>query len=156
MNIKRILVAGLAALSIGVTIVTIGGNTAEASTRCTDRVLRRGSRGDCVRFIQRLYNDQVKNNGIFLVGLSTIAEDGVFGPQTRSAMVSFQSRLGIGVDGVVGNQTWGSLCMFPYRGLPLTRGSVVYIPRRYHMSIETWWAAGCQKYFPGVQLKYGS
>lgn len=41
-----------------------------------------------------------------LGGLTT---DGVFGPRTRSAVLSFQSARGLTADGIVGPRTWGAL-----------------------------------------------
>lgn len=35
--------------------------------------------------------------------------DGIFGPQVEAAVRQFQTRAGIGVDGIVGQQTWGAL-----------------------------------------------
>lgn len=35
--------------------------------------------------------------------------DGIFGPQVEAAVRQFQTRAGIGVDGIVGPQTWGAL-----------------------------------------------
>lgn len=54
-------------------------------------VLREGSRGEAVKAVQAA------------VG---VTQDGAFGPQTRSAVVSFQSSKGISADGIVGPHTW--------------------------------------------------
>ena len=58
-----------------------------------------GSRGDSVKDLQRLLN----SNGYKL------DEDGVFGNKTRDAVMDYQRKAGIAVDGVVGSQTWGKL-----------------------------------------------
>jgi hypothetical protein len=36
--------------------------------------------------------------------------DGIFGPDTRAAVIQFQQEHGLGVDGKVGPQTWGAIC----------------------------------------------
>lgn len=54
-------------------------------------VLREGSRSEAVKAVQAA------------VGVS---QDGVFGPQTKAAVISLQQRKGIATDGVVGPQTW--------------------------------------------------
>lgn len=35
--------------------------------------------------------------------------DGIYGPQTHDAIEKFQAGAGLGVDGIVGNQTWPAL-----------------------------------------------
>lgn len=57
-------------------------------------VLRRGSRGDSVMFIQKR------------LGLKP---DGVFGPATESEVKAFQKQKGLTVDGIVGTDTWKKL-----------------------------------------------
>jgi peptidoglycan hydrolase-like protein with peptidoglycan-binding domain len=61
--------------------------------------LREGSSGAAV---QALQVQLVKHGG-------SIATDGDFGPQTDTAVRSFQSARGLGVDGVVGPATWQEL-----------------------------------------------
>ncbi len=56
--------------------------------------LHLGSSGDLVAHVQRA------------LGLTA---DGVFGPQTDSAVRAYQARAGLAVDGVVGPITWASL-----------------------------------------------
>jgi hypothetical protein len=62
-------------------------------------VLREGSTGEAVKGLQRELVD---------AGYS-LTVDGSFGPATNSAVRSYQSKVGLVVDGVVGNNTWGSL-----------------------------------------------
>ena len=63
-------------------------------------LLRQGSRGAYVRFLQQLLESK-----FYPVG--TI--DGIFGSRTASAVRSFQSANGLAVDGIVGTNTWGAL-----------------------------------------------
>ena len=62
-------------------------------------VLRQGASGETVKGLQRELVD---------AGYS-LAVDGSFGPTTYSAVREYQSTTGLVVDGVVGNNTWGSL-----------------------------------------------
>ncbi|MGO4597631.1 phage tail tip lysozyme [Terrabacter sp. 2RAF25] len=62
-------------------------------------VLRQGSSGEAVTGLQRELVD---------AGYS-LTVDGSFGPATNTAVRSYQSKVGLVVDGVVGNNTWGSL-----------------------------------------------
>ena len=60
-----------------------------------------GSRGSDVTDLQKLLN----NTGYGY----NLAEDGDFGPKTLAAVKDYQQRSGLGVDGIVGTNTWGSL-----------------------------------------------
>lgn len=62
-------------------------------------VLRQGDSGEAVKGLQRELVD---------AGYS-LTVDGSFGPATDSAVRAYQSKVGLVVDGVVGNNTWGSL-----------------------------------------------
>ncbi|MGP4111455.1 peptidoglycan-binding protein [Streptomyces sp. 4N509B] len=62
--------------------------------------LREGSTGNQVRALQYLLNANGFNAGTV---------DGDFGPTTEGAVRSFQTNRGLGVDGVVGRQTWTAL-----------------------------------------------
>jgi N-acetylmuramoyl-L-alanine amidase len=64
-------------------------------------VLRRGTRGEAVRDLQRRLGRS---------GLASAPDDtGEFGEGTERAVRAFQSRRSLRVDGIVGRQTWSSL-----------------------------------------------
>lgn len=65
-----------------------------AKPKYPGKVLRRGSRGDNVKFLQSK--------------IGTTA-DGIFGPKTEAAVKKFQRSKNIAVDGIVGPVTWGKL-----------------------------------------------
>lgn len=58
-----------------------------------------GSQGSDVTELQKLLN----NHGYGL------AEDGIFGENTKNAVTDFQKNKGLTVDGIVGTNTWGTL-----------------------------------------------
>lgn len=62
-------------------------------------LIRYGAKGDSVKQIQQ----QLKNAGY------NIAVDGIFGNQTKQAIMDFQKKNGLKVDGIVGQQTLSSL-----------------------------------------------
>jgi len=66
----------------------------------TDETLRIGSRGNAVRDLQRTLNDQ---------GFDSGSPDGIFGPLTLRAVLSFQQHHKLWVDGLVGPRTKKSL-----------------------------------------------
>lgn len=61
-------------------------------------VLRRGARGDIVRYLQSVISSRAGGG---------IAVDGDFGPQTERRVVEVQRIFNAAQDGVVGPQTWG-------------------------------------------------
>jgi peptidoglycan hydrolase-like protein with peptidoglycan-binding domain len=64
--------------------------------------LSMGSKGDAVRSLQ-----EVLTNGAFGLWKTTPkGVDGTFGPNTEASVRAFQSWARIGVDGIVGQQTW--------------------------------------------------
>ncbi|WP_096436468.1 peptidoglycan-binding protein [Alteribacter populi] len=67
------------------------------SSRAT---VRRGSRGADVRYVQQRLNT---------LGFNVGTADGIFGPKTEAGVKAFQKARGIGVDGIVGPQTYGEL-----------------------------------------------
>jgi Putative peptidoglycan binding domain len=62
-------------------------------------VEQEGSTGENVNTVQYLVTAQGHPTGV----------DGVFGPQTKTAVQAFQSSRGLGADGIVGSQTWPQL-----------------------------------------------
>lgn len=57
-------------------------------------VLKKGSEGESVKALQRLLN---------------VTIDGDFGSETDAAVRAYQKKVGIGIDGIVGQQTWNKL-----------------------------------------------
>ena len=66
------------------------------------KVLKRGAKGNDVKYIQNLLNEQLKPKDKIVV-------DGNFGPKTAAAVSKFQSASRIKPDGIVGAKTWSSL-----------------------------------------------
>ena len=65
----------------------------------TYSTIKRGSRGDDVERLQTMLNN---------AGYS-LDVDGIFGEKTQSAVRQYQRNQGLGVDGIVGTNTWGAL-----------------------------------------------
>jgi hypothetical protein len=82
--LSAVLASAAVAASPAVATESNGGTTAHAS------VLKKGSRGDAVRALQRRLG---------------IPADGIFGRATRAAVRRFQRRHGLVVDGIVGPAT---------------------------------------------------
>ncbi len=92
-------------------------------------ILRYGSRGAEVALLQL---------GLGRAGFDAGALDGVFGAATRQAVIAFQRAEGIGVDGVVGEETWGKLAPWlgGYRVVKLRKGDTFYaLAGAYHTSV---------------------
>lgn len=62
--------------------------------------LAQGSRGSYVRDLQTRLKNQGFNPGTI---------DGIFGPNTKAAVISFQRSKGLAQDGIVGVKTWTAL-----------------------------------------------
>jgi len=69
------------------------------TSAATFPTIRRGATGSTVRALQHLLNYRG----------ASLTVDGSFGANTETAVRSFQSSRGLGVDGVVGPQTWSAL-----------------------------------------------
>ena len=63
-------------------------------------ILRRGDRGNYVRFLQQLLEGK-------FIPVGTI--DGIFGTRTENAVKEYQQNAGLAVDGIVGPNTWGAI-----------------------------------------------
>jgi hypothetical protein len=69
-------------------------------------LLRQGSAGADVRALQSALNGFLAARGLPPLGV-----DGMFGPQTRRAVLAFQAAHGLVADGLVGPRTWGALSL---------------------------------------------
>jgi peptidoglycan hydrolase-like protein with peptidoglycan-binding domain len=102
-RIKIIIVTALFVLvSLAATLAPVGVMAAPTPKPCTKQVFRSGSKGACVGHIQNMLNATNK------AGLSA---DSKFGPKTKAAVKAWQTKERIGVDGVVGADTWTTLCV---------------------------------------------
>ena len=63
-------------------------------------MLQKNSQGQLVKKLQQKLSE---------IGYNVGLADGVFGPKTEAAVIKYQKDKGLHADGVVGNQTWGSL-----------------------------------------------
>ena len=67
------------------------------------KILKLNSRGAIVQFLQNILK---------ILGYYTGSIDGIFGNNTRNAVMNFQKNFGLSVDGIVGKNTWNAL--MPY------------------------------------------
>ena len=67
--------------------------------------LEEGSTGAAVRQVQQWLNQVSRAQ----CGMVDVTEDGIFGPETRAAVMTFQEANGLTVDGIVGRLTWDAL-----------------------------------------------
>jgi peptidoglycan hydrolase-like protein with peptidoglycan-binding domain len=70
------------------------------ANRFANQVLKKGSKGDAVHYLQQQLVDNFK---------AKISPDGDFGSKTKSATQKFQKDAGLKEDGVVGKNTWTKL-----------------------------------------------
>ena len=65
-------------------------------------VLQVGSTGDVVRHLQTILTEGAPGYW----GVTPQGIDGDFGPHTRDSVEAFQRWANVGIDGIVGDQTW--------------------------------------------------
>lgn len=82
------------------------GLTISEVERVFSNVLRQGDRGIAVRTIQYYLNFVGQFNDSLTIG---IAEDGIFGQDTKRAVEAFQRYYGLTADGIVGRNTWNAV-----------------------------------------------
>ena len=78
------------------------GITISEAERKYERVLQKGNSGASVRILQYYLNFL----SYFNLKLPYVSIDGIFGDETRDAVLTFQSLYGLDVDGIVGRDTW--------------------------------------------------
>src|SRR5262249_19342871 len=108
---KKGLLSGLAGglfllLALGLIFGLQISSSLSASAAASWPTVKQGAQGENVFSIQLMLQAR---------GYS-LSIDGDFGPQTASAIKSFQSAHGLGVDGIVGSQTWPALVMTTQQG----------------------------------------
>lgn len=78
----------------------VGATPKEPAKEKKYPIVRSGSRGEYVKLLQSLLNEQ---------GFDCGKVDGIFGPKTYGAVTKFQRAKGLEVDGIVGPKTWAEL-----------------------------------------------
>ena len=81
------------------------GNTLGIGTVPPGTVLRNGSTGQDVITLQYLLNIVSE----YYPGIPGPSQDGIFGENTRQAVIAFQRAMGLSADGIVGPLTWQAL-----------------------------------------------
>lgn len=76
-----------------------GNHSLQRAITSNDPTLHMGARSSAVETMQ----------GLLAQHGQAINADGIFGPQTRQAVIAFQQANGLRPDGVVGSQTWAAL-----------------------------------------------
>ncbi len=91
-----------ATVNVKITLVrgSSGGGGSSVAVAPDMPLLRYGSRGEAVKILQEKLNAKGYNSGNV---------DGIFGVNTRAAVLAFQKANGLGVDGIVGKLTWAKL-----------------------------------------------
>jgi peptidoglycan hydrolase-like protein with peptidoglycan-binding domain len=88
---------------VAATLLPATASAASKPTSCTKRVFRTSARKDaCVQHLQNMLNG-ANNAGL--------TPDKKFGSKTKAAVKNWQKKEMITVDGVVGPDTWGTLCL---------------------------------------------
>ena len=81
------------------------GLTFSEAQQVYPNILRFGDTGIAVRIVQYY----LAFLGYFYPDLPPIAIDGIFGQETYDAVLTFQNKYGLDVDGIVGRNTWNEL-----------------------------------------------
>ena len=94
------------------TYFALGGGETTPTRPYPGVLLRRGSTGDDVSWVQTMLNTIA---GVDL-SLPTLAVDGIFGAETERVVRQFQQNYGLDADGIVGPLTWDVLTVVASEG----------------------------------------
>ena len=89
--------------------------------------LKKGSKGEEVKILQRALNTKLKKE-------LNVNVDGDFGNKTEMAVKEFQKLNGLVADGIVGNKTWEALGVNTNTNTKCVDSSVLYSPLNVHIS----------------------
>lgn len=98
-------IAGLCAVAPATAANAYSGTSGKG---CTAYVYSRGGYSTCIAQIQRMLNGVQATYGLG----SSLAVDNSFGPATEAQVRKFQSWVYITSDGIVGRNTWNTLCNY--------------------------------------------
>ena len=112
-TVRKTIAGGAVALAIAGICAIAPATAASATTGatgqgCTAYQYSRGGYATCVGQIQRMLNGV---QSAYSLG-SALAVDNSFGPATESQVRTFQSWVHITSDGIVGRNSWNTLCSY--------------------------------------------
>ena len=110
-SINKTFVFGfLAAVMMTSGVVAVVGPTVEKANAASCRYYTYGygSRGWCVQQLQILLKGPSWGTSGYFT--KSLAVDGIYGQNTRAAVIKYQRNFPIANDGIVGPQTWGKIC----------------------------------------------
>jgi murein L,D-transpeptidase YcbB/YkuD len=104
-----------------VAVIVFGGigtlllTYSHAATTCAEQTFGQGNSGKCVEDIQQMLNGFVAAHALYPSAYNytgtTLNTSGIFSSDTVTQVRYFQSKHQVGIDGIVGNVTWESLCL---------------------------------------------
>lgn len=94
---------------VGVCILVTRGTPPTVSTSYPGYILNTGSAGDYVRYVQSYLNRISERSA---PGFRAVVVDGRYGSATKALAISFQSRVGLKADGIVGPDTWSKMLKY--------------------------------------------
>ena len=118
-KVKQISLAALAGLVAALSVAALMPSPALAHENCTYMGdFKRGSYGNCVRYIQTIVNNIGLGRSdavpVWMTGwyeYSRLSVDGSFGPATETQVKKFQGSFdNLTADGRVGPKTWNTMC----------------------------------------------
>ena len=65
--------------------------------------VKQGAQGGITKLIQERLSQ------VYKIGIGTSGTDGVFGADTKAAVMEFQRQKGLAIDGIAGKNTWRAL-----------------------------------------------
>ena len=122
MSLKRRIAATVVGVLAGTTAfvgltASVDAPSAHAATLCRSYVYETGGSGSCVMDVQKLVSiDLAYDHALGYTGSYPVTWDGIFGPQTKTAVEAYQRYWGLTADGIVGPKTWSVICSTEWIG----------------------------------------
>ena len=141
MSSRTLLVTSVAMLMIGAVALQPLAVSAADAPHCNDRVFRQGNVSHCVKYIQTMLNG-ISYEYAYRSEITgdMLASDGIFGAKTTKKIKQAQNFGDDTRDGVVGRQTWTTLCFLAGQYGFKAPGSSSYMKSAWNAAYD----AGCE------------